>query len=297
MFFRLTLDSATEFLFGQSVDSQLSALPESEKNTAGDLNWVQFGDSFNYAMSCIATKFRLQDLNWLYNPGKYQKAAKDIQRFADHFVQRSLQRKRNNEKQLEDGKKYVFADELTEATQDPVELRNQLLHILLAGRDTTAGMLGWLFYMLAQRLEIYNKLRETILEDFGTYDDPRNMDFSGLKANGYLQRCMTETLRLFPIVPLNSREAIEDTTIPVGGGPDGKSPVFVPKGMEVQYAVHIMHQRTDLYGEDAEEFNPDRWINRKSGWEYLPFNGGPRICLGQQYVSTQLPLQLHSAFV
>lgn len=277
IFFRLTLDSATEFLFGQSVESQVAALPESEKAekvAAGDTNldWIEFGNAFSYAMKCIATKFRLQEFNWVYNTAKYRASAKEVRRFADHFVRRSLAAYQRGEKDVEDGKrKYVFADELVKATQDPTEITNQLLHILLAGRDTTSGMLGWLFYELAENPDIYEKLRSVILHDFGTYDNPRDMDFANLKACSYLQRVMTETLRVFPIVPFNSRIATKDTTLPCGGGPDQRSPIFVAKGTEVNYAVHMMHQRTDLYGPDAAVFNPDRWEKRKSGWEYLPF--------------------------
>jgi cytochrome P450 len=48
-----------------------------------------------------------------------------------------------------------------------------------------------------------------------------------------------------------------------------------------------MHRRKDLYGPDADEYKPERWENLRPGWEYLPFNGGPRICLGQQYALTE----------
>lgn len=48
-----------------------------------------------------------------------------------------------------------------------------------------------------------------------------------------------------------------------------------------------MHHRTDIWGDDADEFKPSRWEGRKNGWEYLPFNGGPRICLGQQFALTE----------
>lgn len=74
--------------------------------------------------------------------------------------------------------------------------------------------------------------------------------------------------------------------LPVGGGPDGKSPVFVAKGSRVAYTVYAMHRRKDIFGEDADEFNPDRWETIRPGWAYLPFNGGPRVCPGQQYALT-----------
>lgn len=60
-------------------------------------------------------------------------------------------------------------------------------------------------------------------------------------------------------MPTNGRMAIKDTTLPVGGGPDGKSPIFIKKGQIVMYHVYVMHRRKDLYGEDAEEFKPERW--------------------------------------
>lgn len=92
-------------------------------------------------------------------------------------------------------------------------------------------------------------------------------------------------LRLYPSVPVNSREAIKLTTLPTGGGPDGKSPVLVRPGEGVGYPVYLVHRRKDLYGEDAEEFRPERWEDGsldESGWGYLPFNKGPRLCLGRK---------------
>ena len=55
------------------------------------------------------------------------------------------------------------------------------------------------------------------------------------------------------------------------------TPVYIRKGVEVVYNVNIMHRRKDTWGDDANEFPPQRWVGSKHGWEYLPFNGGPRI--------------------
>ena len=88
---------------------------------------------------------------------------------------------------------------------------------------------------------------------------------------------------MYPPVPLNARTAVKDTTIPVGGGPNGASPIFIPKGITVSYSVWAMHRRTDLWGPDAAKFVPERWEGSKMrGWQYVPFNGGPRICLGRK---------------
>jgi hypothetical protein len=60
---------------------------------------------------------------------------------------------------------------------------------------------------------------------------------------------------------MNGRTAVEDTWLPLGGGPKGKSPMFVPKGTQINYQVWVMHRRKDIYGEDANEFKPERWEN------------------------------------
>lgn len=286
LFFRLTLDSSTQSLFGQSVDSQIAALAVSNKSSSlpvQNSEWHAFGPSFDTATEQISRRFRLNQLYWVWDTKALRSSCAEVHRFADHFVRRALLQANNAEKDIENGKQpYIFLHELAKSTQDPTELRDQLLNVLLAGRDTTAGLLGFTWYQLAQHPDIYAKLRATVTTDFGTYSSPRNLDFAGLKACTYLMHVLHETLRLHPAVPINSRQAEHDTTLPHGGGPDGASPVFVPRGTQVAYSVHVMHRRRDLWGADADQFRPERWTDRKAGWEFLPFNGGPRICLGQQ---------------
>ncbi len=106
-----------------------------------------------------------------------------------------------------------------------------------------------------------------------------------------LRKVIVQVLRLYPSVPLNSRAAVKTTVLPTGGGPNGTAPVYVKKGTAVGYGVYIMHRRKELYGSDAEAFRPERWdpnvkneVDLKNiGWGYLPFNGGPRVCIGRKY--------------
>jgi cytochrome P450 len=89
---------------------------------------------------------------------------------------------------------------------------------------------------------------------------------------------------------VNSRTAVKTTVLPVGGGVDGQSPVLVPKGTMVGYSEYSMQRDPRIYGMDAAIFNPDRWDEHlrlknnptASKWSYLPFNGGPRVCLGSE---------------
>ena len=127
-----------------------------------------------------------------------------------------------------------------------------------------------------------------------------------------LQLLIEAGLRLYPVVPSNSRMAIVDTILPLGGGPSGKSPVFVRAGTMISFPITALHRQKELWGEDAEDFKPERWTGEKGGWvrnssgvkpkrvegdqdrgvkhstdmirqKYLPFNGGPRICIGRKF--------------
>lgn len=83
------------------------------------------------------------------------------------------------------------------------------------------------------------------------------------------------------------RVANKNTTLPTGGGSCGTLPIFVPKGQEVMYSSYSMHRLPEVFDEDASEYRPERWEGLKPGWAYVPFNGGPRIWIGQQFALTE----------
>ncbi|CAG8970973.1 hypothetical protein HYALB_00007641 [Hymenoscyphus albidus] len=277
LFFMLTLDSATDFLFGYSTN----VLDEKDPNSAAG---VKFGEAFQYVTEKVGIRTRFGWLAAFIKDPKYESSRDYVYTYIDKYVKSTLdlhQKNLTQEKVVKDKKdreKYVFLEELAKTDFSATKIRDELLHILLAGRDTTASLLGFLFWHLARRPDVWNQLRAEILE-LGSGIPT----FEQIKSLKYMQWVLNETLRLHPIVPVNSREANRDTTLPVGGGKDGKSPIFVPKGGIVDYQVYVMHRRKDLYGEDSDEFKPERWSDLRPGWQYLPFNGGPRICIGQQF--------------
>lgn len=215
LFFRLTLDSATEFLFGKSVDSQLGG---------GKTTFTQAFDRSQYTLAIGA---RMGDHYWLVHTPEFQRMVCSVHDFVDYFVQKVM-----GVGEKRPGGKYVFLDALARQTQDPAELRSQLLNILLAGRDTTASTLAWFIFTMADAryAPIFRRLRAAVLDDFGTYAHPRGITFERIEACQYLQWCINECLRLYPVVSVNVRTAAVDTTLPTRGGPDGRSPVYVKKG-------------------------------------------------------------------
>ncbi|PGH13639.1 hypothetical protein AJ79_03487, partial [Helicocarpus griseus UAMH5409] len=272
LFFDLTLDTATEFLFGESANTlQKSNVSHTEDD---------FGEAFTYCTTEIGNSLRMGLLDRYFRTDKrFEKDQKFIHDFADRYVQKALEHHANGKQQQlpihqKEGR-YVFLHELVKKTQDPLALRSETLNILLAGRDTTASLLANVWNIISKRPDVWNKLRAEVDQL-----DGRKPTFEEMKNMKYLKYVLNETLRLWPVVPLNGRTAIRDTVIPRGGGPDGKSPVLVKKGTSLSYSVYTMHRRDDIYGPDAAEFKPERWESIRPGWEYLPFNGGPRICLG-----------------
>ncbi|KAI9786116.1 MAG: hypothetical protein M1839_007526 [Geoglossum umbratile] len=278
LFFRLTLDSATEFLFGHSIGSL----------TPGGSEGLGFADAFNYSLEVLTRRMRLGRLLFIHRDKRFTQSCKLVHDFADNIVRRALEYRKSldPEKILESDHKsqgrYIFLNEFAMHTDDPKRIRDELLNILLAGRDTTASLLSNTFHVISKRPDVWGKLREEVDQLGG-----RRPSYEELRSMKYVKYVLNESLRLMPVVPGNNRMANKDTTLPVGGGPDGKSKVFVKKNQMIIYSVWVMHRRKDLYGDDAEEFRPERWESLKPSWEYLPFNGGPRICIGQQFALTE----------
>ena len=294
LFFKLTVDSGTDFLFGESCDSLNEGLNrEMDPSFEGVDSELRrkFPDAFNYSQNILNIRLNLQKLYWLGSTLKFKKCNKIVHDFTDFYVKKALGA---SEKELETNSRggYVFLYELLKETRDPVVLRDQCLNILLAARDTTAGLLSFTLFELARNPQIFATLRQNIVDAFGEgiEADISLISFESLKKCEYLKWVLNEALRMYPSVPRNFRVSTRNTTLPRGGGPDQSSPIFVEKGTVVTYAVYSTHRDEQFYGEDAHVFRPERWgepATKKLGWAFLPFNGGPRICLGQQFALTE----------
>ncbi|KAG5354879.1 Cytochrome P450 52A12 [Yarrowia sp. B02] len=312
LFFMLTMDTATDLLYGESVNSlgdcleevtlersdYLVAVPEKSANekTSLDSDTVSeqvrkaYPDALMTALEFSAMRSRLQRFYWLWGDvfyrRKFHTAVNTVHAFSNHFVNQALKLS-PEELQHRSAEKYTFLYELAQSTRDPAAIRDQLINILIAGRDTTAALLSFVFLTLVANPDKMAKLREAVLADFGT--SPDSITFESLKRCAYLRYVINEALRLCPPVPINMRQANKDTTLPTGGGKNRDEPIFVAKNQIVTYSVLFMHHNPSIWGPDASEFRPERWGEPgcPKGWEYLPFNGGPRICLGQQYALTE----------
>jgi cytochrome P450 len=276
LFQGLTLDVSTEFLFGESTNVLCSSKAHSDGRS--------FAEAFDRAQKTVVSAFALGGIAWLNPWSTFKEDQRTVQDFISKYVDKALSVGMGDHRAKEkETSRYSFVKEFSKLTDDRTLIYGGLLNLLLAGRDTTSSLLSNLFFVLAKHPEIYERLADEVRSaTHGTNQIPSLEDLRSMK---YLRGCINESLRLHPPIPRNSREALKDTTLPVGGGPDGTNPIFIPQGTQVGYQTFSMHRRVDVFGEDAESFIPERWTERnlRPGWAFLPFNGGPRVCIGQQF--------------
>jgi cytochrome P450 len=222
--------------------------------------------------------------------GEYYQAIKRIESFIEPVIARALA---VSDSQLEELSKsdeeYSFLHSIARYSRDPKTIRDQVMSVLLAGRDTTAATLSWAMYELANCPKSWARLRREVIAVLGTTGRPT---YETLKDLQHLRHILNETLRLHPAVPMNMRQALRTTTVPgVNGGPD----IVLLKGDTVTIVTTGLHARSDLYPPtsatfaDPAIFSPERWETwTPKPWTYTPFHGGPRICVGQNFALTEM---------
>lgn len=165
-----------------------------EKSSVG--NAQGFAEAFGLAQDYLASRSRAQDLYWVVNPKEFQDANRRVHEVVDHYVNLALESQRHPEKK-EPGSRYIFAEALAAETSDPKVLRDNMLNILLAGRDTTASLLSSAFFYLARHPHVWNRLRREIIEEFGDGAQPKaEITQAKLKDIPYLRYVLNESMLL-----------------------------------------------------------------------------------------------------
>lgn len=161
-----------------------------------------------------------------------------------------------------------------------VQLRDDLLSMLVAGHETTGSALTWTLYLLASNPETMEKARQEVDAVLGDRSSPQTLaDYQALK---YTVRCVCESMRLYPHPPVLLRRAMVPDTLPGG--------YSVPVGQDVMISVYNIHHSPAVWDE-PEKFDPDRFgpldgpipNEQNTNYRYVPFSGGPRKCVGDQF--------------
>ncbi|KAL2892361.1 hypothetical protein RDABS01_008270 [Bienertia sinuspersici] len=245
LFMKSTLDSIFKVAFGVELDNMCGSNEEGRK----------FSQAFDDASALSV--YRYVDIFWpikkYLNIGAEAKLKKSIQ-IVDEFVYKLI-----SNKELQMKKDDILSRFLELTTTDFKYLRDIILNFVIAGKDTTAGTLSWFMYMLCKHPKVQEKVAEevkkvTSMEKRGNYAEfADSLSEESLERMQYLHAALTETLRLYPAVPVDAKICFSDDTLP-----DGYS---VNKGDMVSYQPYAMGRMKFIWGDDAEVFRPERWLN------------------------------------
>lgn len=237
----------------------------------------------------------IRSFNFILSRKKFREQLGIMNDFIQPYIQRVLSLS-TSELDQKLSHKETFLDALARFTRDPRILRDQLVAVLLAGRDTTAGTLSFCLFELSRNPDVVVRLRDEIRTRLGVGPEGRKPSYADLKEMKFLNAVLNETMRFYPVVPFNVRHALRATTLPRGGGPDGRSPVGVRAGTRIVYSTLLLQRDPRHYGSpdspgyfDPAKWLPERWVAgwQPKPWFFIPFNGGPRICIGQQFALTE----------
>ncbi|CAN4125729.1 unnamed protein product [Withania somnifera] len=291
LFMNATLDSIVRVGCGIELDSISGSSEEGKK----------FSEAFDNAS--VLTLWRYVDIFWkikrALNIGSEAKLRDNI-RTVDQFVYKLIHRKTEQintpEADLSWKKKDILSRFLQIAGKDPKYLRDTILNFIAAGKDTTSTTLSWFIYVLCKYPHIQEKVAQdirkaaTVREDDATdvTDFAAKLSEDALEKMQYLHAALTETLRLYPAVPVDGKICFSDDILP-----DGFS---INKGDMVSYQPYAMGRMKFIWGDDAEEYKPERWLDgdgffrQESPFKFTAFQAGPRICLGKEFAYRQMKI-------
>jgi len=260
----VTLDSIGEIAFGKSIHSLKKP--------------VVFSKAFNSAT--LASNHRFVYPWFKFNPwSKTENELRQSTKILDAFAQEVIDERRQklDTEATDLLTRYLgMTDEDGKPFSDSY-LRDIIMNFILAGRDTTAQTLTWMFYLISEHPQIQQKLIDEIDSELGD-----NLpSFENMQKLKYMEQVINETLRLYPPVPVDTKYSLNDDVLPNG--------IKIPAGSGVHYSPWILGRHPDFWG-DPLQFNPDRWLGSSHNGgkpvptvgtlPFIPFNYGPRTCLG-----------------
>ncbi|KAI8844332.1 cytochrome P450 [Chytriomyces cf. hyalinus JEL632] len=273
LFYRLSFDTFAQIAFGVNMNSMLSH------------ECIDIMTALDAVQKRIAHRFI--DAFWRtteYISGESKVHKREIQLIRD-FVQDIIQKNRVSGVSENDLLSLLMKvdDQLGKVPSDD-ELIYYVLNFLIAGRESTAASLGWSVLLLSK----HPRVLDSLLDEINSTSNGERPTYEQIK-NGmpYAKAVMRETMRLYPPVPLNIKMANTDITLPDG--------TFVPKGASVSWSVYAMGRTEEIWGPDAKEYRPERWLEmnkQPSPYNYPVFQAGPRVCLGQQMAELQVVYML-----
>ncbi|KAF7890769.1 uncharacterized protein EAF01_010578 [Botrytis porri] len=250
---------------------------------------MRSGDPFSLAFEHAsgATGERFQNPLWpvteMVFGGRFRSSIAKVKAFGTEIVSNAVRARQekslvNNEQNSLDSISGSLINSLLDSIDDHEMVADAALNYLSAGRDTTAQALTWAFYLLMRHPRVIDSVRQEAASL--TKESPRIQSTTYKPTTvPYIMAVFYEALRLYPPVPFEIKQCEQATTLPDG--------TFLPKYAVLVWCPWAMNRSRSIWGEDAAEFRPERWLEdgviiSKTAFEYPVFNGGPRTCLGKK---------------
>ncbi|XP_068667784.1 cytochrome P450 86A1-like [Aristolochia californica] len=283
---RLTFDNICGLTFGKDPETLSLQLPENRFSTA-----------FDSATESTLQRFLYPQIMWQLKKflglGAEWKLKKSMKVVDDYMTEAIAARKLTPSDDLLS--RFLKKRDANGKFFPSSVLRRIALNFVLAGRDTSSVALSWFFWLLTQNRRVENKLIEEIskvLKETRGGDREKwvaePLSYEELDGLVYMKAALTETLRLYPSVPEDSKYVVSDDVLPDG--------TAVPAGSSITYSIYSVGRMKSIWGEDCLEFRPERWLSQdgtrlelqKDGYRFMAFNAGPRICLGKDLAYLQM---------
>ncbi|KAF7038226.1 hypothetical protein CFC21_048432 [Triticum aestivum] len=164
-------------------------------------------------------------------------------------------------------------------------LRDVVTNFIVAGRDTTSSALSWFFWVLSGRPDVEDKIVREVRAARASSGEG-SFGYEELRSMQYLQAAITESMRLYPPVAMDTHCCQREDVLPDG--------TLVGKGWQVTYSAYAMARLEELWGADCAEFRPERWLDEEGAFrpestsKYPVFHAGPRMCLGKEMAYIQM---------
>ncbi|XAR58613.1 hypothetical protein NMG60_11014084 [Bertholletia excelsa] len=275
---RFAFDNICKIAFGHDPEYLSPSLPEEK-----------FAVAFETAVKISSQRFgSIHPLVWkikrLLNIGsekQLRSAVNEVREFAKQIVTEKKDLSKKSTLELAD----LLSRFLSSGHSDEQFVVDIVISFILAGRDTTSAALIWFFWLVSRHPDVEDQILREINEksEATIYEEVKDMV--------YTHATLSETMRLYPPVPADGKEAMEDDILPDG--------TKVKKGTRVAYHPYAMGRMESLWGKDWAEFRPERWLEKDKvtgKWSYVAadtykypvFQAGPRICLGKEMAYLQM---------
>ncbi|MBD2493221.1 cytochrome P450 [Nostoc sp. FACHB-280] len=215
-----------------------------------------------------------------FGPIKVWGRLEEIQQQADQLIYEEIQERREHP----DASRTDILSLLMDARDTEgrpmtdVELRDELMTLLVAGHETTATAIAWAMYWIHKLPQV----KEKLIQELDSLDD--NPDPNTIYKLPYLSAVCSETLRIYPVGMITFPRRVK-TPITVGG-------YELPPGTPVMGAIYLTHQREDIYPQ-PKQFKPERFLEKQfSPFEYIPFGAGARRCIGLAFAQWEMKLAI-----